>query len=37
MHHVRDLDGACVGAAGVRISDLRREEFEEALGGALAG
>ena len=28
---------ASIGAAGVRVPDLRGEEFEEAIGGALAG
>ena len=29
--------GARIGAARVRVPDLRGEEFEEAIGGALAG
>jgi hypothetical protein len=29
--------GARIGAARVRIPDLRREEFKEAIGGARAG
>jgi hypothetical protein len=30
-------DGAAVGATGVRVSDVRREELEEAARGVLAG
>jgi hypothetical protein len=34
---VGDVGGAGIGAAGVRVTDVGGEEFEEAYAGSIAG